>query len=105
MKRLALGAVAIAAAGWTAAAQAADLPYAPRAPYTVNQPLNVYSWAGPYLGGNLGYDWGSVDNNTTRPSGFSGGVRKSNVTIMNRVKGSRKNPNPFRHPVACPRSI
>ena len=75
MKRLALGALAMAAAGWIGAAQAADLPYAPRAPYTVNQPLNVYSWAGPYLGGNLGYDWGSVDTHQTRPSGFSGGVQ------------------------------
>jgi len=75
MKRLVLGAVAMAAAGWIGAAQAADLPYAPHAPYTVNQPLNVYSWAGPYLGGNLGYAWGSVDNNPTRPSGFSGGVQ------------------------------
>src|SRR5664279_6336986 len=75
MKRLALGAVAIAAAGWTAAAQAADLPYAPRAPYTVNQPLNAYSGAGPYLGGNLGYAWGSVSNNVTKPSGFEGGVQ------------------------------
>ena len=75
MKRLALGAVAMAAAGWTGQAQGADLPYAPRAPYTVNQPLNAYSWAGPYLGGNLGYAWGSVDNNPTKPSGFAGGVQ------------------------------
>ena len=75
MKRLVLGAVAMAAAGWIGAAQAADLPYAPHAPYTVNQPLNVYSWAGPYLGGNLGYAWGSVDNNLTKPSGFVGGVQ------------------------------
>jgi outer membrane immunogenic protein len=60
---------------WTASAQAADLPYGSRAPYTVNQPLNAYSWAGPYLGGNLGYEWGSVDNNLTRPSGFEGGVQ------------------------------
>jgi len=53
-------------------ASAADFAY--RAPYTVNQPLNAYSWAGPYLGGNLGYEWGSVDNNPTKPSGFVGGV-------------------------------
>ena len=44
-------------------ADAADFNYGSRGPYTVNQPLNVYSWAGPYLGGNLGYAWGSVDNN------------------------------------------
>jgi outer membrane immunogenic protein len=75
MSRIVLGAAALAVAGWTAFAQAADLPYAPRAPYTVNQPLNSYSWAGPYLGGNLGYQWGSVDNNPARPSGFVGGVQ------------------------------
>jgi len=75
MKKLALNVVAMAAAGWAGAAQAADLPYAPRAPYTVNQPLNVYSWAGPYLGGNLGYDWGNVSNNPTKPSGFAAGIQ------------------------------
>jgi outer membrane immunogenic protein len=70
MRSFVLGAVAIAA--WTATADAADLNYAP---YTVNQPLNAYSWAGPYLGGNLGYQWGSVDLNATNPSGFVGGVQ------------------------------
>ena len=75
MSRIVLGAVALIAAGWTASAQAADLSYGSRAPYTVNQPLTAYSWAGPYLGVNLGYDWGSVANNPTRPSGFEGGVQ------------------------------
>jgi len=60
--------------GFSANAEAADL-YAPRAPYTVNQPLNAYSWAGPYIGGNLGYEWGNVSNNPTKPSGFAGGVQ------------------------------
>ena len=67
--------VALIAAGWTMSAQAADLNYGSRAPYTVNQPLNAYSWAGPYIGGNLGYAWGSVDNNPTKPSGVSGGIQ------------------------------
>jgi outer membrane immunogenic protein len=75
MSRIVLGAVASIAAGWTLAAQAADLPYRSPAPYTVNQPLNAYSWAGPYLGANLGYDWGSVDHNPAKPSGFEGGVQ------------------------------
>jgi outer membrane immunogenic protein len=75
MSRIALAAVALAGAGFAVSAQAADLPYGSRAPYTVNQPLNAYSWAGPYLGGNLGYAWGSVDNNPTKPSGFVGGVQ------------------------------
>ena len=73
VKRFILGAVAFA--GCAASAQAADLPYGSRAPYTVNQPLNAYSWAGPYLGGNLGYEWGTVQNNPTKPSGFVGGVQ------------------------------
>ncbi|GMO94125.1 porin family protein [Bradyrhizobium sp. TM239] len=70
-----MGAAALVAAGWTASAEAADLNYGQRAPYTVNQPLNAYSWAGPYLGGNIGYEWGSVDNNPSKPSGFVGGVQ------------------------------
>jgi outer membrane immunogenic protein len=53
-------------------AQAADINYGSRAPYTVNQPLNAYSWAGPYLGGNLATPGGSVDNNPTKPLGFAG---------------------------------
>jgi outer membrane immunogenic protein len=75
MKRFVVGAAALVAAGWTASAEAADLGYGQRAPYTVNQPLNAYSWAGPYLGGNIGYEWGSVSNNPTKPSGFVGGIQ------------------------------
>ena len=75
MKRLVVGAAVLAAVGWTASAKAADLNYGQRAPYTVNQPLNAYSWAGPYLGANLGYEWGSVNNNPAKPSGFVGGVQ------------------------------
>jgi len=73
MRSFALGAP-LALAGWVASADAADL-YTPRQAYTVNQPLNAYSWAGPYLGGNLGYEWGSVSNNATKPSGIAGGVQ------------------------------
>jgi outer membrane immunogenic protein len=73
MKRIAIAAAALF--GLTVAAPAADIPYGSRAPYTVNQPLNAYSWAGPYLGGNIGYAWGSVGNNPAKPSGFAGGVQ------------------------------
>jgi outer membrane immunogenic protein len=75
MSRFVLRALALIAAGWAMSAQAADLNYGSRAPYTVNQPLNAYSWAGPYLGANLGYAWGSVDNNLTKPSGVVGGLQ------------------------------
>ena len=75
MSRFVLRTLALIAAAWTVSAQAADLNYGSRAPYTVNQPLNAYSWAGPYLGGNLGYDWGNVSNNPTKPSGFAAGIQ------------------------------
>ncbi len=74
MTRFIVGAAALFAGLWAASAQAADFNYG--SPLTMNQPqLNGYSWAGPYLGGNLGYAWGSVDNNPTKPSGFVGGVQ------------------------------
>ena len=66
MSRIVLVAVALIAAICTSSALAADLPYGSRQPYTVAQPLNMYSWAGPYIGGNLGWNWGGVDNNPTR---------------------------------------
>jgi outer membrane immunogenic protein len=73
MSKFVFAAVALLAAGVTTA-QAADLSYGSRAPYTVNQPLNGYSWAGPYLGANLGYEWGSVSNSGAKPSGVAGGI-------------------------------
>jgi outer membrane immunogenic protein len=76
MKKIISGVIMFASLGFAAGAQAADLQYARRqpAPYTVNQPLNVYSWAGPYLGGNLGYEWGTVSNTGTKPNGVTGGI-------------------------------
>ena len=71
-----IGAIAIALGGiavLSASAEAADFAYK-AAPYTVSQPL-VYSWAGPYIGGNLGYQWGSITNNPTRPNGIEGGLQ------------------------------
>jgi outer membrane immunogenic protein len=74
MKRFLLSAAALALAGFAGQVHGADLSYLPPGPLTVNQPLNTFSWAGPYLGGNLGYEWGSVTNNLTQPSGLVGGV-------------------------------
>jgi outer membrane immunogenic protein len=73
MKEFIWGAAALALAA-TMSAHAADLSYGARGPYTVNQPLNAYSWAGLYLGGTLGYEWGTVDRNPTKPRGFAGGA-------------------------------
>ena len=100
MSKAVLAVVALTAAG-LASAQAGDFPYGSRAPYTVYQPLNAFSWAGPYLGGNLGYNWGTVDNNPTKPSGLhathdlaSGQLlQHSDVTIVqvDNLPGVRQN--------------
>jgi outer membrane immunogenic protein len=68
MMRMICGAAAIATAAGGAAA--ADFP-----PYTVPAPIRTYSWTGPYLGGNLGYQWGNTTRNPTRPAGIAGGVQ------------------------------
>jgi outer membrane immunogenic protein len=73
MSRFVLRALALIAAGWTMSAQAADLNYGRT--YTGNQRFDDFSWTRPYLGGNLGYAWGSVANNLTKPSGIAGGVQ------------------------------
>jgi outer membrane immunogenic protein len=56
------------------AATAADFPRGPAPYYTAPVPL-AYSWAGPYLGLNLGYQWGTVTNWPADPSGFIGGIQ------------------------------
>jgi outer membrane immunogenic protein len=70
MRRVVLGAALVLAMSGLAAA--ADLPAAPY--YTAPEPLTAYSWAGPYLGATLGYEWGTVSDSPTRPSGIAGGV-------------------------------
>jgi outer membrane immunogenic protein len=75
MMKIVLGAalaLAIAAVATTGAAIAADFPASPY--YTAPSSYSAYSWAGPYIGGTLGYEWGEVDNNPTHPSGAAGGV-------------------------------
>ena len=69
-----VAALAIASAIFGASAHAADM-YGRRGPYTVQQPLNVYSWAGPYIGGNVGYQWGEISNHAAEPSGITGGIQ------------------------------
>jgi outer membrane immunogenic protein len=53
-------------------AEAADIGYPQYAP----APAPVqYRWLGPYFGANVGYQWGSVDNNPAKPSGIAGGIQ------------------------------
>jgi outer membrane immunogenic protein len=44
------------------------------ADYFAPSPLGPYSWIGPYIGANAGYEWGSVSNSPTQPSGLTGGI-------------------------------
>jgi outer membrane immunogenic protein len=37
-------------------------------------PLAQYSWMGPYIGGTVGYQWGSVSHSPVQPSGIAGGL-------------------------------
>ncbi|MEA2907439.1 MAG: outer rane immunogenic protein [Alphaproteobacteria bacterium] len=71
-KKIVLGAVAAALMAATSA-HAADLPAG--IGYSAPSQALVYSWMGPYLGLNLGYEWGSVSNNPTRPNGLEGGIQ------------------------------
>lgn len=76
MKRRVFGAVGVAMMV-APAAMAADIggnPYY-SAPAYAPSTISSYSWMGPYLGFNAGYQWGTVTNNPTRPSGFAGGVQ------------------------------
>ena len=68
-------AVAVGAAltvGTPGTSSAADFPATPY--YTTPEPLSAYSWAGPYLGATVGFEWGSVDNSRINPSGIAGGI-------------------------------
>ena len=72
MSKRVLGAIVVALAAGSA--HAADLPY--RQPYSAPPAAYaVYSWVGPYIGLNLGYQWGGTTNNPTDPSGIMGGVQ------------------------------
>jgi len=59
------------AVGIGSTARAADI--VPRY-YTAPPPPYPLAWAGPYVGATLGYEWGSIDNNPSRPSGVAGGI-------------------------------
>ncbi|MCK9914535.1 porin family protein [Microbacteriaceae bacterium K1510] len=67
----ALAAILLASAAGVATA--ADLSRGGN-PYYAPAPM-VYNWAGFYVGGNLGYQWGKVTNSSINPSGVAGGAQ------------------------------
>jgi outer membrane immunogenic protein len=38
-------------------------------------PVRAYYWQGPYVGANLGYQWGITTRNPTEPAGVAGGLQ------------------------------
>ena len=70
MKPLFFGSVALLALTAAGPAVAADMPA--RAPVYKAAPamVSVYNWTGFYVGGNVGYSWGTADTDTTL-TGFS----------------------------------
>jgi outer membrane immunogenic protein len=73
MKKITIAAVAAATVLALYPAHAADLQRGYQAPYA--PPPMVYRWSGPYVGANIGYQFGSVTNNPVDPSGVVGGVQ------------------------------
>lgn len=76
MNKTVLGAAAVAVALSAGTAGAADIQRrGPQPYYTAPAPIGAYSWAGPYIGANIGYQWGYTTNNPTEPSGIAGGLQ------------------------------
>ena len=67
-----IAAGALASALTLGTARAADLP---RVPYATTAPYPTYNWVGPYIGVNLGYQWGSATHSGANPSGLMGGAQ------------------------------
>lgn len=87
MKKLLAAVAALATVMISGHAQAADIGYRQYAP--APPPVPVYRWMGPYFGGNVGYQWGSIDNNPAQPSGVAGGLQAGyNWQINNFVFGA-----------------
>ena len=68
MMRTICGAAAFAIAAGPAVA--ADFE-----PYAAPVLTRAYTWTGPYVGGQLGYQWGNTTHNPTRPWGIAGGLQ------------------------------
>jgi outer membrane immunogenic protein len=75
MRKSAIAMAGLALTAAAGAAQAADLGYS--RPYAAPAPAYAaYNWMGPYIGANLGYQWGDTTHAPNKPSGtvFGGQV-------------------------------
>jgi outer membrane immunogenic protein len=75
-RRSILGASLVALAFGTGAAGAADIYAPPPPPAAIYNPAPAFSWTGGYVGGILGYGWGTpkVGGTTWSADGVTGGV-------------------------------
>ncbi|MBI1202125.1 MAG: outer membrane beta-barrel protein [Rhodopseudomonas sp.] len=67
-------ALTLAATATSGAAMAADIARGPSPYYSAPAQGAYYNWGGAYAGVNVGYQWGSVSNTSTNPSGLEGGL-------------------------------
>lgn len=65
-----VGALVAANVAWGADMYRGPAPYGGAPSYAA-----AYSWMGPYVGLNLGYQWGSLSNSGANPSGVAGGIQ------------------------------
>lgn len=63
---------AVAAAGFSGTAMAADLYVPPAQPAPVAQAPAATDWDGPYIGASLGYGWGTASNSAPDTANLSG---------------------------------
>ncbi|MFN3350828.1 outer membrane protein [Pseudorhodoplanes sp.] len=73
MKKVLIGLAALATIMMSGQTQAADIGYRQYAPAPA--PVPAWRWMGPYIGANVGYQWGTIDNNPAEPAGVSGGLQ------------------------------
>src|SRR5262249_60536482 len=61
-------------------------------PYAAPVLTRAYTWTGPYVGGQFGYQWGNTTHNPTRPWGIAGGLQGGYNWPNGGVRGSSAHP-------------
>ena len=64
---------AVAVAGFSGSAMAADLYVAPQQPAPIAAAPAATDWDGPYVGASLGYGWGTLTDSTAGTTGSTSG--------------------------------
>lgn len=75
MRTNAMAVASVALLAGASAARAADIPGMAPAYAPAPAVYAAYNWMGPYVGANVGLQWGDITNNPTEPSGAAVGVQ------------------------------